>query len=208
MRGFLSHHKALIALEPDDRKWSADQLARTNEIREGAFNLIFLHLGDSIIRKIDGMTNPLDLCNKLDSLFSVKIAPNLVYLKGMLFNFKINTFKSIDENIDEFTRLALLLRGINQALGDTSEAMILLKSLPDDYHIVKHALRYIGIVLSLDLVIFGIKVRELELSTYKKLGNNLFVKSKNEKRCTIGNTDQSCGLRQKGKKKEKKGKQK
>ena len=141
MRVLLSHHKVLIALEVDDCKWSADQLARIEEIREEAFNLIFLHLGDSVIRKVDGMSNPLNLWNKLDSLFSVMIAPNLVYLKGMLFNFKMNTSKSMDENIDEFTKLALLLRGADQALGDTSEAMILLNSLPNDYDVVKHTLR-------------------------------------------------------------------
>jgi len=126
MRVLLSHHKVLVALEPDDRKWSIDQIARTEEIREEAYNLIFLHLGDSVIRKVDGMSNPINLWNKLESLFSVMTAPNLVYLKGMLFNFKMDTSKSIDENVDEFTRLALLLRGIDQALGDTSEAMILL----------------------------------------------------------------------------------
>ena len=149
------------------------------------------------------MTN---LWNKLDCQFSVMIAPNLVYLKGMLLNFKMNTSNSMDENIDEFIRLALLLRGTDQTLGDTSKAMILLNSLPNDYDVVKHALWYNGIVPSLDLVIFGIKARELELSTSKKLGNNLFVKGKNEKRHTIRNTDQSGGSGQKGKKKEKKGK--
>ena len=176
----LSHHKVLIALEPDDRKWTADQLARTDEVREEAFNLIFLHLSDSVIRKVDGMTSPIALWNKLDSLYSVLTAPNLIYLKGMLFNFKMNVSKSMNENIDEFTRLALLLRGTNQALGDASEAMILLNSLPDEYNVVKHALQYTEIVPSLDLVIFGIKARELELNTSKKSGNNLFVKEMNE----------------------------
>ena len=125
MRVLLSHHKVLIALEPDDKKWTADQLARTDEVREEAFNLIFLHLGHSVIRKVDGMTYPIALWNKLDSLYSILTAPNLIYLKGM-FNFKMNASKSMDENIDEFTRLALLFRGTDQPLGDTNEAMILL----------------------------------------------------------------------------------
>ena len=171
----LSQHKVLIALEEDDRKWSAEQLERIEEIRDEAYNLFFLHLDDSVIRKVDGMSNPLDLWNKLDLLFSVMTTPNLVYLKGMLFNFKMNTSKSMDENIDEFTRLALLFRGTDQALGDSSEAMILLNSLPDNYNVVKHALRYTGIVYSLDLVISSIKARELELGTSKKFGNNFFV---------------------------------
>ena len=56
--------------------------------------------------------------------------------------------------------------------------MILLNSLPDNYDVVKHALRYTSILPSLDLVISGIKARELELSTSKKSGNNLFIKGK------------------------------
>ena len=208
MRVLLSHHKVLIALESDDRKWSADQLARTDEVREEAFNLIFLHLGDSVIRKVDGMNTPIELWNKLESLYYVLFAPNLVYLKGMLFNFKINVSKFMDENIDEFTKLALLLRGTDQALGDSSEAMILLNSLPNDYDVVKHALQYTGITPSLDLVISGIKARELELNTSKKSGNNLFAKGKQEKKHNIGNSDKTGWSRQKGKKKDKKGKQK
>ena len=81
----------------------------------------------------------------------------------MLFNYKMDRFKSMDENVDKFTRLTLMLRGIIQALGDTSEAMILLNSLPDDYHVVKNALQYISIVPKLELVIFGIKASKLEL---------------------------------------------
>jgi len=135
-------------------------------------------LGGSVILKVEGMTNPFDLWNKLDSVYYVMTAPNLVYLKGMLFNFKMNTSKSMDENIEEFTKLALLLRGTDQALCDNSEAMILLNSLPDDYNVVKHALQYAGIVPTLNLVISGINAKELELSTSKKPSNNLFVKGK------------------------------
>jgi len=161
-----------------------EQIRRAAEIR--AFNLIFLYLGDNVIRKVDGMDNPIDLWNKLMT------APNLVYLKGMLFNFKMDASKSMDKNIDEFTRLILLSRGTDQALGDTSEPMILLNSLSEDYNVVKHLLQYI--IPRLELVIFGIKARELELNTSKKLGNNLFIKGKSDKKSNAGNIDQSDGL--------------
>ena len=61
MKVFLSHHKVVIALEADETKWKADQKAKAAEIKEEAFNLIFLHLADSVICKVDGMENPLDL---------------------------------------------------------------------------------------------------------------------------------------------------
>ena len=55
MRVYLSHHKVLIALEEDEVKWSVDQKAKASEIKEEAFNLIFLHLADSVICKVYGM---------------------------------------------------------------------------------------------------------------------------------------------------------
>ena len=56
----------LIALEPDNTKWSADQLARIDEVREEVYNFIFLHLGDSVIHKVDDMNTPIELWNKLE----------------------------------------------------------------------------------------------------------------------------------------------
>ena len=101
----------------------------------------------------------------------------------------MNALKSIDDNIDEFTKLILMLRETSLALGDTSKAMILLNSLPDDYNVVKHALQYTSIVPTLELVISGIKARELELHTSKKPSSNLFVKGKFEKRQNIFNNN-------------------
>ena len=102
----------------------------------------------------------------------------------MLFNFKMNMSKSMDKNIDEFTRLTLLLRGIDQALGDINEAMILLNCLPDEYNVVKHALQYTRIIPSLDLVISGIKARVLKLNTLKNLVI-IYLLNENLKRRTI-----------------------
>ena len=154
------------------------------------------------------MVTAFDLWNKLDSLYSVVSAPNLVFLKGTLFNYKMDSSKSMDENIDEFTRLALLLRGTDQALGDSSEAMILLNSLPEEYHVVKNALQYTGVVPKLDLVIFGIKARELELNASKRNGSNLFVKGKTNRKNTGHHSEHSSSSGSKDKKKGKKDKSK
>ena len=72
---------------------------------------------------------------------------------------------------------------------------------------VKHVLQYTGIVLTLELVISRIKARELELHTFKKPGNNLFVKGKFEKEQNSFNNNENGGSRPKGKQNGKKGKQ-
>ena len=71
--------------------------------------------------------------------------------------------KSVEENLDEFLKMTLVLKGTDQELGDSSLAMILLNSLPDEYLVVKNALQYTGTVPSVDLIIAGLKFRELEL---------------------------------------------
>ena len=140
MKVYLSHHKVLIALEEDEAKWSAEQKAKASDIREEAINLIFLHVADFVIRNVNGKETFLSFWKKkLDSLFSIVTTPNLVFLKGMLFNFKMDSSKTMDENIDEFTRLTLLLKGTNQALDDSTKAMIILNYIPTKYYIVKNA---------------------------------------------------------------------
>ena len=61
----------------------------------------------------------------------------------------------------------MVLKETDQALGETSLAMILLNSLTDDYQVVKNALQYSGTVPNLDLITAGLRARELELKTQK-----------------------------------------
>ena len=61
IRVLLSHHKVAYALVADIMKGLTDQLAKKLEVNEMTYNLIFLHLADSVIRKVDGMNTPLEL---------------------------------------------------------------------------------------------------------------------------------------------------
>lgn len=87
------------------------------------------------------------------------------------------------EIIDKFTKMILMLKGNNQALGEENETMILLYYIPSDYHVVINALQYTSVVPKFDLVVTSIKVRELELNTFKRTSNssNLYAKEKNRK---------------------------
>ena len=48
--------------------------------------------------------------------------------------------------------------------------------MPDDYHVVKNALQYTGIIRKLELVISGIKAIDMKLNAQKRNENNMFVK--------------------------------
>lgn len=106
----------------------------------------------------------------------------MIFLKDILFNYEVDISKSMDDNIDEFTKMTLLLRGTEKALGETSEFMILLNSLPNDYVVLRNVVQYTGNEPKLELVISCIKVRELELHANKRNDINLYVKSKTQRK--------------------------
>ena len=186
IRALLSHNKVLVALEADENKWSEEALKRKPEILEEAYNLLILNLSDAVLRKVDGLESAIEVWDKLKSIYSDQSAPNLAFLKGAIFNYKMDATKSIDENLDEFLKMNQLLKGSKQALDDTSLAVILLNSLPDSYTVVKDSLQYTGTVPSLELVISGLKTREIDLKNQKRSsGSNLFVKEKSD--CSSSN---------------------
>lgn len=176
MRALLSHNKVLISLELDEKKWSAEQVKKKAEIDEEAYNLMILSLSDTVLRKVDGSNTTVELWGKLDSLYSSHTASNLIYVKGALMAYKMDSAKSIDDNVDEFLKLSLLLKGTEDELSSSSLALILLNSLPESYQVVKDALQYTGTIPKIELILSGLKARELELRLNRKSGNNLFVK--------------------------------
>ncbi|CAM8968208.1 unnamed protein product [Rhodiola kirilowii] len=121
MRALLSHHKCLIGLEEKPDLWSEDQKKRKGEINEEAFNLIILSLSDSIIRKVSDCKTPTELWKKLEELFANQMAPNLAYLRATLYAFKMDASKSIDENLDEFLKIIILLNNPKETIDETSK---------------------------------------------------------------------------------------
>ena len=50
---------------------------------------------------------------KLEQLFKTKALPNRIYLKQKFYGFKMDKSKTIDENVDEFTKLVADLENLN-----------------------------------------------------------------------------------------------
>ncbi|XP_031262144.1 uncharacterized protein LOC116120326 [Pistacia vera] len=149
MKALLSHNKVGIALEKDETKWPEEKTKKKAEIDEEAYNLILMNLSDSVLRKVDGLDTPTELLGKLQTLYALKSAPNLAFLKDALFSYRMDASKSLEENLDEFLKMTIVLKGTDQELGDSNLAMILLNSLPDEYLVVKNALQYTGTVPAL-----------------------------------------------------------
>ena len=72
----------------------------------------------------------------------VKSLCNGIYLKQKFFGFKMHEGKSIDENIDEFTKLVLDLESLGVRIEDEDQAVILLNSLPKVFDQLRDNLKY------------------------------------------------------------------
>ncbi|XP_031249850.1 uncharacterized protein LOC116107700 [Pistacia vera] len=186
MKALLSHNKVSITLEKDSTKWPEENLKKKAEVDEEAYNLIIMNLTDSVLHKVDGFETPIGLWVKLESLYFLQSAPHLAYLKSALFLYKMDSNKTVEENLDEFLKMTLVLKGIDQELNDSSLAMILLNSFTDECQVVNNTLQYIGTVPSVDLIVAGLKAREL---VQKRSGNSLFVKGKGETSQKHSNTE-------------------
>lgn len=180
MKVLLSHHKAHWALEKELEKWPEALKAKKSEVDEQAYNLLFMNLSDTVIRKVDGADTALKLWVKLESIYSNKSAPSLAFLKGSLFSWKMDSQKSIDENIDEFLKITLLLKGTDQALDETSMSMIILNSIPESFQVVKDIFQYSTSLPSFDQICSALKTRELELKNQNRSssGSGLYVNNK------------------------------
>ena len=112
----------------------------------------------------------------------------------------MDSVRTIEENLDEFLKMTLVLKGTDQELNESSLAMILLNSITKEYMVVvKNALLYTGTVPSIDLITSGLKARELELRVQKKNNNSLFVKRKGDSRQLGSNSNFNTGFRNKKK---------
>jgi len=53
-----------------------------------------------------------------------------IYLRGKLFGFKMNTSKSLEENLDDFNVITIGLANIDEDILEENQLVILLNSLP------------------------------------------------------------------------------
>ncbi|CAM8952765.1 unnamed protein product [Rhodiola kirilowii] len=86
MKALLAHHKVAVALEKDVGLCTKDEKKRKRDIEADAYNLIILSLNDNITLK-----TPLEIWDKLKTLFENQVTPNLSYLKASLFAFKMDS---------------------------------------------------------------------------------------------------------------------
>ncbi|KAL5576923.1 hypothetical protein UlMin_018622 [Ulmus minor] len=128
-----------------------------SEMFKTAYSTLFLHLTDNVLRQVDGLKTAVEIWKKLDELYLVKSLLNKIYLLERFFGFKMDTSKTIDQNLDNFNKLLLDLGNFGKKFEDEDVYVILLNSLPDSFNEVRTTIKYGRDSLTTNIVINAIK---------------------------------------------------
>ncbi|TXG66911.1 hypothetical protein EZV62_008186 [Acer yangbiense] len=156
------------------------------ELKELAYSTIILNLVDNILRQVNDEDTAAKVRNKLESLYMTKSLSGKIYLKEQLFGFKMDQSKSLEDNLDDFTKLNIELANADstEALSDENQAIIVLNSLLDSYNDLKATIKYGRDSLTLEDVLGALRSREMEMRSEKKAstGEGLNVRGRTEKK--------------------------
>ena len=82
-----------------------------------------------------------------------------MFLREKFFTFKMDSARSLTENLDEFKKIVIEFKSLGEKLGDDNEAYVLLNSLPEAYKEVKNALKYGRELLIVEAIISALKIK-------------------------------------------------
>ena len=160
------------ALKGESKMPSSLSEKEKSDILKKARNTIVLSLSDQILRKVVKEKSAAEMWLKLEQLFMTKTLPNRIYLKQRFYGYRMEETKSIDENIDEFTKLVVDLANLDVEIDDEDQAIFLLNSLPRPYEQLKDTLKYGRETLSLEEVVSAVYSKELDLKTSSKVSKS------------------------------------
>ena len=190
MKALLVQHKLQKALEePSTQASSSSSSDAVKELQESAYSIIILYLADNVLRQIDGEDTAYKVWKKLEQLYLTKSLTNRILLKEKFFGFKMDTTKNLEPNLDDFKKIAITLTSIDdEKIGDESQAIILLNSLPESYRELKAAIKFGRTTITLDEVTAALRSWESEMKPKIKgngVGESLSIrgrsKDKNQK---------------------------
>ncbi|KAL0408064.1 UNVERIFIED_CONTAM: hypothetical protein Sradi_1740800 [Sesamum radiatum] len=163
MKGILIQQKVFKAI--DGRYTENISEGKRLENDEYAYSSIILNLSDSVIRKVGNQNSAKYLWDKLEEIYTESALPSKLFLLEMFFRYKLDVSKTIDDNIDDFTKLIQDIKLTGDKNIDDYTPIVLLNAIPETYSDVKAAIKYGRDNVSLDTVISGLKSKEIDLKT-------------------------------------------
>ncbi|PON82264.1 hypothetical protein TorRG33x02_219660 [Trema orientale] len=118
MRAVLIQQKYTKALGDGSDFPELTKTADKQEVYETAYSLLILNLADNVLTQVDEEDSALKIWNKLDSLYMTKSLSNKIYLKEHLFGFRMDSTKSLEDNLDDFKKITVGLANIDEKISD------------------------------------------------------------------------------------------
>ena len=169
MKALLVQHMLQLAIQDLSTLGSSITDIHKKEMQKSAFSILVFYLTGNMLRQIDGEEIAYGDWNKLEELFVEKSLTNIILLKERFFGFHIDPGKNLEQNLDEFKKMAISLASVDdEKIGDESQAIILLNSLPNSYKEVKAAIKFGRKTITLDEVISALRSWELEMKNSQK----------------------------------------
>ncbi|KAL0793897.1 hypothetical protein Bca101_065274 [Brassica carinata] len=173
---------------------------------EKAMNMIFLNVGDHVLRKIERCTTAEETWSLLEALYQPKSLPNRVHAQLKLYGFKMQEHRSIDENIDDFLKIVGELSHLSIEVPEEVQAVLLLNALPSKYDQLKETLKYSREVIKVEDVTSSAKSKEKEIkeaSGSRSSSEGHFVRGRSETRNWSSSNKGKNGSRSRSKSSEK-----
>ncbi|CAM8954966.1 unnamed protein product [Rhodiola kirilowii] len=146
--------------------------AKKEEICDIAHSEIMIRLSDEVLRQVVNIFDPKELWDTLESIYLTKSLPSRISLLSSLFNFRMNTSLSIQENLDTFLKMTQDLSRCKDKIEETHKAVILLNSLPPQFDIVKDVIQYGRDEITLTNITEVIVQKNENLKVFKTKGTN------------------------------------
>jgi hypothetical protein len=196
LKDALVERAPLPPLKEEDESDPAKKKQRIEEEKaridqdEKAMDMIFINVGDKVLRNIENSKTAAEAWATLDKLYLVKSLPNRVYLQLKVYNYRMQDSKTLEENVDEFQKMISDLNNLQIQVPDEVQAILILSALPDSYDMLKETLKYGREGIKLDDVISAAKSKELELRDSsggsRPVGEGLYVRGKSQARGSDG----------------------
>ncbi|KAL0361589.1 UNVERIFIED_CONTAM: hypothetical protein Sradi_3843400, partial [Sesamum radiatum] len=139
MKGILIQQRVFKAIDGKYPKNISEEKQLEND--EFAYSSIILNLSDSVIRKVGNHNSAKELWDKLDELYTESSLPSKLFLLEKFFRYKLDASKTIDDNIDDFTKLIQDIKLTGDKNIDDYSPIVLLNAIPETYGDVKSAIK-------------------------------------------------------------------
>nr|GEZ56310.1 retrovirus-related Pol polyprotein from transposon TNT 1-94 [Tanacetum cinerariifolium] len=88
-----------------------------DELNKKARSAVILCLGNKVLREVTRETTATRVWSKLETFYMTKSLSNRLYLKKKLYTFYISARRKISEHIDEFNKIVLDLKNIEDVMA-------------------------------------------------------------------------------------------